>query len=368
MTMDARISRWPLIGVAVLAFAASVIAAPMLAAPMARAEDATPDITWSVTPAGESAPDDRGIIEQDLDPGASAVDHFAVRNFSTDTVTFRLTAADGFHTPSGRFDMLPTSQQSKDAGTWISLPEQVTVPANETAIVAFTTTVPADAQPGDHSAGIAASVLSSGTQGDAQVAVDSRVGFRVTTRVSGELSAAVHIENPSGSYDLSWNPFQPGTLRATFDVVNDGNTMVVAGGTVTGGFEAQDFPTGDDGKVTIFPGERRSFSVDLPSAWVLFWAPLTVDFTGSAADDQGRGVPMNSVSAQTTVFSVPWPQLTALAGIALVVASAAVGRRRSRSRLDAMLRAAREEGRRAAAMGDEHPLRLRRTRNTRRFP
>jgi len=368
MTIDAPTRRRPLLRVALLAVAASVVAVPMLAAPMAWAEDAPTDITWSVTPADENAPDARGIIEQELDPGASTTDHFAVRNFSADTVTFRLAAADGFHTPSGRFDMLPTSQQSKDAGTWISLPEQVTVPANGTVIVAFTTTVPAGAQPGDHSAGIAASVLSSGAQGEAQVAVDSRVGFRVTTRVSGELRAAAHIENVSGSYDLSWNPFQPGTLRATFDVVNDGNTVVIPGGTVTGGFDDQDFPVGDDGKVTIFPGERRSFTVDLPSAWVLFWSPVTVDFTGSAADDHGQSVPMAPLSVQTSVLSVPWPQLTALAGIALLVASVTVGRRRSRLRIDAMLRAAREEGRRAAAMGDQHPLRLRTTRKTRRFP
>ena len=61
-------------------------------------------------------------------------------------------------TGKGRFNMLQSDRASVDGGTWIKVQNEVTVGANETKVVPFTITVPRDASPGDHPAGIAARV------------------------------------------------------------------------------------------------------------------------------------------------------------------------------------------------------------------
>jgi hypothetical protein len=97
-------------------------------------------------------------------------------------VTLRISAADGYFQENGRFSMLPSDKESVDAGLWIEVQDEVTVGAGETVIVPFTTTVPENATPGDHAAGIAASVLSQQVEEDGAMAgVESRVGFRVMT-------------------------------------------------------------------------------------------------------------------------------------------------------------------------------------------
>ncbi|MEK8107066.1 hypothetical protein NKG94_21505 [Micromonospora sp. M12] len=67
--------------------------------------------------------------------------------------------------------------------------ERVTVGPNETRVVPFTITVPKGATPGDHPAGIAATVTSTG----GTVSVESRVGFRVMVRVNGSARAALPV-------------------------------------------------------------------------------------------------------------------------------------------------------------------------------
>ena len=94
----------------------------------------------------------------------------------------------------------------------------MTVPAGAMVVVPFSITVPELAEPGDHAAGITASVLSVQSSEDGtSVGVESRVGFRVTTRVTGELAPKAAIEALTGDYALSWNPFRPGEMAVTFE-------------------------------------------------------------------------------------------------------------------------------------------------------
>ena len=130
-----------------------------LALPAAAAAEETEtesSVTWAMSPADESGPDGRSWVELELDPGASATEHLAVRNFGDREVTFAITAADGYFTPTGRFNMLPSDATSVDAGTWISVDDQVTVAPGGTAALPFTVEVPDDATPGDHAARMAA--------------------------------------------------------------------------------------------------------------------------------------------------------------------------------------------------------------------
>nr|WP_062337828.1 DUF916 domain-containing protein [Herbidospora sakaeratensis] len=299
----------------------------------AHAEPAT--LTWSVQPASAAGPDGRRWIELSLDPGQTVTEHLAVRNFSDGEAVFALKAADGYLTDKGRFNMLQSDQTSKDGGTWIDVQDEVKVGANATAVVPFTVTVPKDAAPGDHPAGIAATVTSaSGT-----VAVESRVGFRVMMRATGTIRAEVGVTGLSAAYEQPWNPFSAGTVTVKYTATNKGNVAASGAGAVA----VSDLTglAGRDGRADvaeIFPGDSRTVETRIGGVWAL--GPMSANVTVTPSVE--GGVPM---SADVTLWTVPWPQLALIAlVVALFFAYRAITRRRRRH-LEDLLARARDEGR-----------------------
>ncbi|AZZ53761.1 WxL protein peptidoglycan domain-containing protein [Rathayibacter festucae] len=319
------------------------------AAPPALA--ATDQITWAVSPATDGAVDKRSWVELDLDPGATAEEQAAVRNLSDQTVTFRIDAADGYFTDKGRFNMLPSDQESVDAGTWITAPETVTVEPGGTGIVPFTVTVPDDAEPGDHAAGLAASLVSVGTDvGGSSVGVESRIGFRVMTRVTGDVAPAVAVENLAGDYRLSWNPFQPGALTVTADIVNTGNVRLLLDGSASAQGASAPLVAADAAQQELLPGDRRAVTLQLDDVWPLFAVGTDLTVAPTVVTPDGLDpVDIAPLTESTTTAAVPLPQLAVLLGLALILAALLAGRTRSRRRVAALVEQAKEEGRREAA-------------------
>ncbi|TKK90941.1 DUF916 domain-containing protein [Herbidospora galbida] len=316
-----------------LAVLVAVLLAVPLAPSAAHAEPAT--LTWSVQPATAAGPDGRRWIELSLDPGQTVTEHLAVRNFGDGEAVFALKAADGYLTDKGRFNMLQSDQTSKDGGTWIDVQKEVRVGGNATTVVPFTITVPKDAAPGDHPAGIAATVTSaSGT-----VAVESRVGFRVMMRATGAIRAEVAVTGLSAVYEQPWNPFSSGTVTVKYTATNKGN--VAAGG--AGAVAVSDLTglAGRDGRADvaeIFPGDSRTVETRIGGVWAL--GPMSANVTVTPSVE--GGVPM---SADVTLWTVPWPQLALVAlVVVLFLAYRAIARRRRRY-LEDLLARARDEGR-----------------------
>ncbi|CAN3700634.1 hypothetical protein MMX123_00622 [Microbacterium sp. MM2322] len=328
--------------------ALAALVAPVLLLPLAAQADTGADITWSVTPADQSGPDDRGVIEQQLDPGASRGDYLAVRNLSRTEVVFALSAADGYYTANGRFTMLPSDRESVDAGLWIDLPDTVTVGPNATVVVPFTTTVPEGAIPGDHAAGIAASVTSAGTDASgSEVGVESRVGFRLMTRVTGDIVPSFSVTGVDSAYDMTWNPFRPGSARTTFTVSNTGNASLQLGGTVGAGTGSAVFPVEGAPRQELLPGESRTFAVAVSDVWPTVFVPGSVDLAPTARDLGDNPVAVSPGSASAPLWAIPVPQALVLLGIGFIVAALFWRRRRFATALDR----AREEGRAAASHG-----------------
>lgn len=323
----------------------SLLAAALLAfAPSSGIDviERDPVVTWAVSPANASEPDGRSWVETTMNPGDRTTEHLALRNLGDQGTTFALKAADGYFTTAGRFNMLPADRTSVDAGTWISVASEVRVAARSTAIVPFTITVPKNATPGDHAAGIAASVLSGGTaEGGSRVGVESRVGFRVMTRVAGELKPQLTVSGIKTSYDMSWNPFAPGSATVKYDGINSGNTRFAFTDSVDGA------PATTRGE--LLPGERR-VSTSIVPVWP--FGPVTIDLrvtpkaaaTADAAGAAAGAVP-DPVHTSVVVWALPWSQLLCIVGIALIFAAVALGRRRSKARLTKLIDAARAEGR-----------------------
>lgn len=339
---------------AAVVFAALSLVLPV-ASPTADA-DAEGPVTWMVRPSDGVKADGRAWVERSLDPGDSAREHLLLRNLSPAPVVFHLTAGDGYFTDTGRFNMIPSDQASADAGRWVQIQDTVEVPAGADVVVPFTIAVPGDATPGDHLAGVAASIRSGET---GQIGVESRVGFRVMTRVSGKIAPAASVQL-SGGFATSWNPLAPGEVRVDYVIRNSGNTRLSISPHIalTAPFGITSFNGDGVDILEIAPGESRSGSVTFPRTWPLF--AYTAEVTASAAVvPVGNDTPpkVESTSASASVAAIPMPQLIFLVLAALLFWWARADRRGRNRRLTRMLEQAREEGRHASsspADGEEH--------------
>lgn len=319
-------------------------AATLLAPTTATADDSAP-VTWAVRPADASGPDGRSWVELELDPGEAITENLAVQNLSDTTVTFSITSADGYFTDTGRFNMLPSSEESTDAGTWISAADTVTAGPGETVVAPFTVTVPRDATPGDHAAGIAASVKSQGDDGGTAVSVESRVGFRVMVRVAGEIVPSLEVQS-SGTYLMAWNPLDPGAVSLTLTLANTGNVRLHASGSAVWNGATLTAAQAEDGRDELLPGDHRVHQIRVPGVWPLLAVsvPLTVDQSLVLPD--GTEQELEPVVQTVVVWAMPWPQIIVVAAVALMAWGILWRRRRRAEEIETLIARARDEGRR----------------------
>lgn len=318
-------------------------------APSASADAEAPaPVTWSVSPADEQGPLKQSWVELELDPGSTAERHLAVRNLGDRDVTFAISAADGYFTDKGRFNMLPANATSVAAGTWIAVQGKVTVAAGDTAIVPFTVAVPDDATPGDHAAGIAASIYSQGAKEGAQVSVESRVGFRVMTRVKGELNPQLAV-SPRGQYDMTWNPFAPGAATVDVDLENTGNVRLKVSAATPGGAQpGQDAKSSEAPAQELLPGDKRTITLNVAEVWPLGAVTVPVTVKQDVVTMSGSVEALGTAVHDVTLWAIPWPQLIILFAVLLMAFGAFWGRRRRKKQVQVLVEQAREMGRQEA--------------------
>lgn len=320
--------------------------APAPSAPASGSETA-PDgtVRWSVSPVTPEGQERRRVINLDLEPGTGAEDSVKIHNISSREVTFALTANDGYRTSSGSFDMRPSDHVPEFGGAWISFEEQsVTVPAGGEVIVPFTVEVPENATPGDHIAGVAASIR---TEASENVATEHRVGVRVNIRVAGEVTGGGTLTVGDTSYEMSWNPFAPGRVVLSGEVANSGNIRF--SGQLSGSAGGSTSAEGET--LEFLPGEARAVSATVDQVWPL--GPITVTYTVAATvvpapGGTGNDVVVDPISYSVTVWAIPWPQIILLLLIVGVVFLILRARRAKSTRLQKMLDDARAEGARTA--------------------
>jgi hypothetical protein len=318
-----------LLGLVVLGPAVALAAAPTPAP-----TPAAPRATFGIQPAGAKGPDNRPYLIYPVAPGAVVQDHVAVVNYSSQPLTLRVYATDAFNGADGTFSLLDRKKPATQAGTWLrtAVPgasEFLTVPKQTYRIVPVTLRVPRGASPGDHVAGIVASLAttSQGKQGTA-VELDQRVGIRTFVRVSGELTPQLTIEKVKRSYHGVLNPFGSGRTTVDYTVRNTGNVSLggaqrvrvsgLLGPTFTGDTLA-DLPL-------LLPGGSVRVSETVRHTWPLFWMKANVEISPAVVNGVASGDTRND--GNTGHFlAVPW---TLLASIAFLVVANEVRRRRRR--------------------------------------
>ena len=186
---------------------------------------------WALAPTGTdpSQPSSRPNLTYSVDKGASVKDSVSLWNYSDVQLTFHVYATDAYNNATGEFTLLPGDVKPKNAGTWFALQTNYVTVAPRTRVdIPFTLTVPADATPGDHIAGLVASVPTATTVRPGQQAViDRRTGSRAYVRVSGPVNPSLAVENLSTVYHGAANPLD-GSLDVSWTLRNAGNVRLGA--------------------------------------------------------------------------------------------------------------------------------------------
>ena len=288
---------------------------------------------WSLSPSGvdPTEPGSRAFLAYSLDRGASAGDSVTLWNYSDVALTFHVYATDAFNNQDGEFALLPGDADPQAAGSWITLSTNyVTVAPQTRAEIPITISVPKDATPGDHAAGIVASVPTPTVGADgSRAVVDRRTGTRVYVRVSGTVQPQLVVERMHASYSGSVNPLG-GHLTVDYTVRNLGNTRMSARQVLRASDVVGRTVARVEGKrlQDILPGAAVRQHAVLDGVPAFLRAAATVDLrpvapsTGTTDDLP----PVESYSAHAWV--VPWSVLLVL----VVVAAGWRIRRRLRRR------------------------------------
>jgi len=329
--------------------AGAIVLSPAVAHAAAPSPDPSSDAgsgtTWALQPASPDGADGRVSLRHTVDAGGVVQDRIALSNFGSRPASFAVYASDGTVGADGNFDLIPASEEATDGGTWIDIaaPEASTardeggivleVPAASTVVIPVQITVPANATPGDHPAGIVAELVSAAGTG---VQFASRVGVRAHLRVAGDIVGEISPEVIGVSYTPSWNPFAPGTVDVDVALANAGNVRLGADAVTTA---AGVFGIGRaDASVAqreILPGDRAGTRVRL-EVWPLFFSWGDVETTPLVVgEDAIDDVTLASARASFGVWTVPWSQLVLL----LVLVGGFFGIRRLRTRSRARVQA-----------------------------
>jgi hypothetical protein len=285
--------------------------APAVSAVREAVSAAADTIGISARPAGaDGKADTRTRFSYAVDPGQRVEDHILIINTGTTEQTFRIVGTDAYNDDKGQYALLATDAKPKATGTWVHFDNgtnrtQLDLKPGESTVLAFSFAVPADATPGDHVAGIVASVITAGQQ----VNLDRRVATRLYARVSGPLQPQLTIGSIDASYSGDWwNPLS-GSVIVRYSVRNSGNialaSNLTAGINTWFGIPAAAQQGGSIQE--ILPGNTAAYEFQIKGVaqWLYLNPYLTLNpFVDSP--DQKSQVAVAPTTRDTVAWGVPW--------------------------------------------------------------
>lgn len=292
----------PSVSVAVLVgLSLSLVGFGAFAAPIGPLQMAEGDVTWSVQPAN-TVDGTRTQFEYSTDPGTQVRDFIVVSNLGETAAEFAIYATDATNdVDTGAFGLLPSNEAPTDLGAWITMDvDSITLQPGQESTIPFNLLIPSDATPGDHVAGIVASITTTAESEGTTVNLEQRVGARMYLRVAGDVVSGAEISGVTSSFTPELNPFAFGRIAVDYNVRNTGNVRMDVNQEVriTGPFgiplaEITPEPLSD-----LLPRQTVNVSTEIPQIAALFLAFSTITVepgplgsAGASDEESTEGAP-----------------------------------------------------------------------------
>ena len=271
------------------------------------------DVSWSVGPA-VNAKGTRSTFDYAVGPGTQILDSMSVTNSGSTKAEFVIYATDAINEyATGAFGLKKHEEKATDAGSWIALDsKKLTIEPGMQATVPFSLVVPSDATPGDHVAGVVASVLTKSTKKDGTaITIEQRVGARVYLTVSGATTGGVAVAGLVSGFEPAVNPFAPGNLTVSYNLKNTGNVRLDVNQKlqITGPFGIPLAEFTPKPLSNLLPRQTVQVKAQVPAIVALALAWSTVTVVPGKIGTAGKVAPPASGAAPAT-GAAPVPALT----------------------------------------------------------
>ncbi|MBA3020136.1 DUF916 domain-containing protein [Propionicimonas sp.] len=289
---------------ALLTIAVLAVGSVALTATTAQAEDTVGIAISPVDAKGKT--DGRSRFTYQADPGQKVTDHVRVSNAGTTPLKVTVLAADAFNEANGDFSLRDSATDKAGAASWVSFngsPQlKINLKAGESRTVPFTVTIPKDATPGDHAAGVLASATTEG-----QVRVERRIANRMYVRVSGDLQPILTISSFSGTYHSGFNPLD-GSITVAATVTNSGNVALEGTNTIS---TSTWFGLGVGQTVRtelpeILPGNTSTVTFEVGGIPQVGYGVVRMLVQGGISGDAPDPGPLPVIQRDALVWAIPW--------------------------------------------------------------
>lgn len=289
---------------ALIAAAVLSLGGVVLTTGVAHAEDT---VGIGISPANDKGkPDGRSRFTYQAKPGQTLTDHVRVTNTGSSKIEVTLYAADAYNDENGDFALADGSEKKTGASAWVTFDGRpklgLTLKRGESKTVPFTVTIPADAGPGDHPAGVIASAVTSG-----QVTVERRIANRMYVRVSGDLQPILTITSFSGVYHSGLNPLD-GSISVTATITNSGNVALEGATTLTAStwFGAAIGRTSRAELPEILPGSTTTVNYEITGVPQVGFASVRMLLQGGISGDAPDPGPLPVIQRDLLIAAIPW--------------------------------------------------------------
>jgi hypothetical protein len=272
-----------------------------------------PTVTFGIGPSDGKKLDGRPYFSYAASPGSVINDHFELVNVSNQTLNLLVYGASALTNASGGLGYQPDGAKRTDAGAWLRTPlfngqPLFRIRQRSTVILPFQLEIPANAQPGDHTAGIAvglvASIVGKNTK---NFNLEQRVVAKVYVRVSGTPVAKLEVSNVHASYTGTLNPLGKGDAKVTYTVRNTGNVDLAADQkvSISGLFGGTGSATPVRRLSDLIPGSTTNVTVHfhgvLPEVFLTASVRLQPQALPGSVDGKLR-----DATGSTQFWAIPW--------------------------------------------------------------
>lgn len=275
----------------------------------------------------------RSRFTYQLQPGDNVSDQIYVSNTGSEPISLVIYANDAKSLSDGTFDVKNYDEAPTGVASWIQFANgktaiEIRLAHDQSTIVPFKMQVPANAEPGDHTGGIAVSAASGGT---GQIQIARRIVTRLYARVQGALTPVLSVSDFSAKYLPSFNPFG-GSLVMSFTISNGGNVSLLADAT-TSASTIFGIPLGSTATSVvdeITPGASRSYQVVVPNVPQWFYMVPKVELQPKVDKDAINPGALLPVTRDAAIWEFPYAfvALIVLIVVAYLLIRARIQRRR----------------------------------------